>query len=89
MSDVRQRSGKATQRSGDAPQRSESAKQPVDDRDPADPSPAEIRRRSETIRRSWSERVTIRRRVYQGPHWRPPLVFTLEVVRQMNEQQEY
>ena len=62
--------------------------EPVSDREPTDPSPEQIRKRSEAIRRGWSMRVTQRRQVSPATPWRAPLVLTIEVVRQLNEQQE-
>jgi hypothetical protein len=44
----------------------------------ADPSPDEIRRRSEAIRRGWSPRERIRRSTWTPPPWLPPM---LEVPR--------
>jgi hypothetical protein len=58
------------------------------EREPIDPTPEQIRQRSEEIRSSWSERVAQRRLVSSGPRWRPPLILTIEVVRQLNQQQK-
>ena len=54
---------------------------------PIDPTPEQIRQRSEEIRNRWSDRVAERRRIGSGPHWRPPLILTIEVVHQLNQQQ--
>ena len=56
------------------------------DRQLIDPTPEQIQQRSEEIRRRWSDRVAERRSVGGGPRWRPPLILTLEVVRQLNQQ---
>ena len=56
------------------------------DRRPSDPTQDEIRRRADAIRRRWSPNVTARRRVVPPPTWRPPLVMTVELVRELNAQ---
>jgi hypothetical protein len=54
------------------------------DRLPSDPTQDQIRRRADAIRRRWSQNVTARRRVVAAPTWRPPLVMTVELVRELN-----
>ena len=58
------------------------------DREATDPTLQEIQERSAAIRRGWSKRVTQRRRAWLDPTWRPPLILTIDLVRQMNEKQE-
>ncbi len=58
------------------------------ERGPMDPTPEEIRERSAEIRKGWSKRVAERRHVWPEPSWRPPLVMTIELIRQMSETNE-
>ncbi len=54
------------------------------DRDPSDPTPKQIEERSKQIRKRWSHRVLQRRRVNPLHNWLPPLIMTVELVREMN-----
>ena len=54
------------------------------DREPSDPTPDEIRERSAEVRKGWSKRVTARRQAWPEPTWTPPLVATVELIREMN-----
>ena len=58
------------------------------DRQPSDPTQDQIRRRADAIRRRWSPNVAARRRVIPAPTWRPPLVLTVELVREINSRIE-
>lgn len=58
------------------------------DRKPSDPTQDQIRRRADAIRRRWSPNVAARRRVITDPTWRPPLVLTVELVRELNARVE-
>jgi hypothetical protein len=54
------------------------------DREPSDPTPQQIQERSAEVRRRWSKRVAARRVVQTLSPWLPPLVYTTELVREMN-----
>jgi hypothetical protein len=58
------------------------------DRLPQDPTQDQIRRRADAIRRQWSCNVKARRRVVPEASWRPPLVLTVELVREINGRNE-
>ncbi len=58
------------------------------DREPADPTPEQIRQRSAEVRRNWSKRVAARRIAQVISPWAPPLIFTTDVVREMNSRAE-
>ena len=58
------------------------------DRQTSDPTQDQIRRRADTIRRHWSTNVAARRRVTPVATWRPPLVFTVDLVREINSRNE-
>jgi hypothetical protein len=53
-----------------------------------DPSPEEIQRRADKIRKGWTQDVKARRQAWADLTWRPPLVMTIELVRLINEKQE-
>jgi hypothetical protein len=48
----------------------------------------EIEERSAEVRSGWSKAVSQRRQAWFDPAWRPPLILTIDLVRQMNEKQE-
>ncbi len=58
------------------------------DRQPSDPTLDQIRRRADVIRSCWSDSVAERRRVAPAPNWRPPLILTVELVREINARNE-
>lgn len=58
------------------------------DREPSDPTPDEIRERSAEVRKKWSKRVTARRQAWPDPTWTPPLVMTVELIREMNSKRD-
>lgn len=58
------------------------------DREPSDPTPEQIQERSAEVRRGWSKRVAARRIVQVLTPWAPPLVYTTELVREMNSRRE-
>jgi len=58
------------------------------DREATDPTRQEIEERSAQVRRGWSRAVSQRRQAWFDPTWRPPLILTIDLVRQMNENQE-
>jgi hypothetical protein len=68
--------------------------QPIDpmpdpiDREPGDPTPEQIRQRAAEVRRGWSARVVQRRQTWVTPIWSPPLVLTVELLREMNSREE-
>lgn len=66
--------------------KSESSK--AHDREPCDPTPEQIQSRSAEVRRGWSKRVAARRITQVLSPWTPPLVHTIELVREMNSQHE-
>lgn len=45
-----------------------------------DPTPAQIRRQTEMIRRNWSEQETARRSYVRTPGWLPPICTTDQVL---------
>lgn len=53
-------------------------------REPFDPTPEKIEERAAEIRRRWSANVIKRRRVSVEPQWMPPLVMTIELIRELN-----
>ena len=53
-----------------------------------DPTPEHIEERTAQIRQGWSKGVTSRRQAWADPSWRPPLIMTIDIVRQLNERQE-
>lgn len=59
-----------------------------EDRELSDPTPQEIRERAAEIRKRWSPRVAERRKVAPEPRWSPPLVLTIELVRELNAKNE-
>jgi hypothetical protein len=58
------------------------------DRQTSDPTQDQIRRRAGAIRRHWSTNVAARRRVTPKAAWRPPLVLTVDLVREINSRNE-
>lgn len=56
--------------------------------EPIDPAPAEIKRRSAEVRGGWTSSVKARRQRWADSTWNPPLIMTIELVRQINESQE-
>jgi len=58
------------------------------DREPSDPTPEQIEARSAEVRRGWSKRVAARRITQMLSPWTPPLVYTTELVREMNGRNE-
>ena len=58
------------------------------DREPADPTPEQIQQRSAEVRRGWSKRVAARRIAQVISPWAPPLIFTTDVIREMNSRTE-
>jgi hypothetical protein len=58
------------------------------ERELSDPTPDEIRERSAEVRRGWSKRVAARRQAWAEPTWSPPLVMTVELIREMNARQD-
>ncbi len=71
-------------------QRHQSKSEAGKPRDPelSDPTPEEIEQRAAEVRKRWTSGVKARRQPWADPTWRPPLIGTLEVVRQINEKQE-
>jgi hypothetical protein len=57
-------------------------------REATDPTRQEIEERSAEVRSGWSKAVSQRRQAWFDPAWRPPLILTIDLVRQMNEKQE-
>jgi len=45
---------------------------------PLDPTPQQIRERSQAIRSRWSKKTRARRRVGTGPTWSPPILSLTE-----------
>jgi hypothetical protein len=43
-----------------------------------DPTPDEIRERTEAIRQAWSPRERVRRSGFKRPHWTPPVFSEVE-----------
>jgi|TARA_B110000495_G_scaffold200585_1_gene216125 hypothetical protein len=58
------------------------------ERETSDPTPDEIRKRSAEVRRGWSKRVAARRQAWAEPTWTPPLVMTVELIREINARQD-
>ena len=58
------------------------------ERESSDPTPDEIRERSAEVRRGWRKRVAARRQAWAEPTWSPPLVMTVELIREMNARQD-
>ena len=58
------------------------------DREPSDPTPEQIEMRSAEVRRGWSRRVAARRVTQMFAPWSPPLVYTTELVREINSRQD-
>ncbi|MDE0862204.1 MAG: hypothetical protein OSA98_00350 [Rubripirellula sp.] len=58
------------------------------ERETFDPTPDEIRKRSAEVRRGWSKRVAARRQAWAEPTWTPPLVMTVELIREINARQD-
>ena len=58
------------------------------DRDPTDPTPDQIRARAAEVRRAWSARVMKSRRVHARQPWAPPLVMTIQMLRELNARNE-
>ena len=57
------------------------------DREQSDPTPEQIQERSAEVRRGWSKRVAARRIAQTLLPWVPPLVYTTELVREINSRQ--
>ncbi len=58
------------------------------DRQLSDPTQQQIRERAAAVRKRWSREVKERRRVTPVASWRPPLVMTVELVREINARNE-
>lgn len=58
------------------------------DRGPSDPTPEQIRERAAQVRKRWSARMTVRRLVSGLPSWSPPLVGTIDILRELNARKE-
>lgn len=58
------------------------------DRQPTDPTPEQIRQRAAEVRRRWSKRVVERRQAWVAPPWMPPLVMTIELVRELKGRED-
>ena len=58
------------------------------ERESSDPTPDEIRVRSAEVRKGWSKRVAARRQAWMEPTWTPPLVMTVELIREINARQD-
>jgi hypothetical protein len=60
------------------------SKPEASDRDANDPTPDQIRKRAAEVRRRWSRRVHKSRRVTAESTWAPPLILTIELLRELN-----